>query len=336
MPYNDSFNYQIPNKSLFGEANTSFNSLQAFFKPSDMATFTYADLASAYLKIDGDDPSLFNVPAGTTNIFFNARLRDGTTINPLHLVGVIPEGTQFRITGEVASLTPQTGIELDGDGTIYLHGSEPTDFDNYLDDPDLSSSFFDIPAWFRLSVPFASDSRAKIEITRFGHITPKIVEHVNTHWANTFGEEWKTSATANSSIIASNLNNVDEIHIPCRITNRTRADSIVEIPRLPDSNDVVEQLQIVRSCNIECHYNPDLFNVKVIFDNQDQRYEVMAINYTDDRRVMMLDCVDEVTSTGSLSDTVLAVTSPEGYEDDDGFDFNDNSFIVPDDSPFNG
>ena len=337
MPlYNDSFNYQIPNKPLFFPANGSFSPLQAFFKPATGAPFTYDDLAHAYLKVDGDDPSLFNVPAGTTNIFFNAKLRDGTTINPLHLVGVIPEGTQFRITGEVASLTPQTGIELNGDGTIYLHGSEPTDFDNYLNDPDLSSSFFDVPAWFRLSVPFESDSRAKIEITRFGRITPKIVENVNTHWANTFGEEWKTSAQANSSVVASNLNNVDEFHIPCRITNRTRADSIIEIPRLPDSNDVVEQLQIVRSCNIETHYNPGLFDVKVIFDNLGQRYEIMAINYDDAKRVMMLDCVDEVTSAGSLSDTVLAVTSPEGYEDDDGFDFNDDSFIVPEDNPFSG
>ena len=310
--------------------------MQAFVKPSANANFTYADLERAYLKIDGDDPSLFNVPTGTTNIFFNFKLQDGRTINPLHLVGVIPQGTQFRITGEVASLTPQTGIELNGDGTIYLHGSAPTDFDNYLDDPDLSSSFFDIPAWFRLSVPFASDSRAKIEITRFGHITSKIVEHVNTHFANTFGEEWKTSESANSSAIASNLNNVDEFHIPCRITNRTRSDTIVEIPRLPDSNDVVEQLQIVRSCNIECHYNSNLFDVKVIFDNRGKRFEIMAINYDDARRVMSLDCFDERISAGSLSDTVSAVTSPEGYDDDDGFDFNNNDFIVPDNSPFSG
>ena len=300
MPYNDSFNYQTPNKPLFFPAGQSFSPLQAFFKPSDDAPFTYADLGSSYLKVDGDDNSLFDVPAGTTNIFFNAKLRNGTTINPLHLVGVIPEGTQFRITGEVASLTPQTGIELVNDGSIYLHGSSPTGFDNYLDDPDLSSTIFDIPAWFRLNTPFETDSRARIEITRFGHITSKIVEHVNTHFANTFGEEWKTSESANSSIVAARLNNVDEFHIPCRISNRTRSDTIVEIPRLPDSNDVVEQLQIVRSCNIETHYNPGLFDVKVIFDNRGQRFEIMAINYDEAKRTMLLDCLDEVNSTGSF------------------------------------
>ena len=259
MPlYNDSFNYQIPNKPLFFPAGQSFSPLQAFFKPATGAPFTYNDLGSSYLKVDGDDPSLFSVPTGTTNIFFNAKLRDGTTINPIHLVGVIPEGTQIRITGEVASLTPQTGIELVNDGSIYLHGSEPTDFDNYLDDPDLSSTIFDVPAWFRLNTPFETDSRARIEITRFGHITPKIVEHVNTHWANTFGEEWQTTSSANSSVIASMIDNIVDIHIPCRITNRTRADSVIEIPRLPDSNDTIEQLQIVRSCNIETHFNPCL------------------------------------------------------------------------------
>ena len=76
--------------------------------------------------------------------------------------------------------------------------------------------------------------------------------------------------------------------------------------------------------------------MKVIFDNLGQRYEIMAINYDDAKRTMLLDCVDEVTSAGSLSDTVLAVTSPEGYEDEEGFDFDDNDFIVPDDSPFSG